>query len=145
VKTRREFLAIQGRAQRVSTQHFVLLLGPSQVGPGAPSRLGITASKQVGNAVVRGRCKRLVREAFRTQPGLVPAGVDLIVIVRAGAEGLGLSGVLAEWAKVRGYIARRAAEVARAGQPAKGAEAPGAARADETPGPPGKAPAQNPH
>ena len=49
-------------------------------------RLGLSVSKRVGNAPCRNRWKRLIREAFRlTRPDL-PAGLDLIVIPRFGAE-----------------------------------------------------------
>ena len=112
VRSRRDFVSIQQGGVRVTTKHFVLVLSRGR-DPAAPSRLGITASKQVGGAVIRSRCKRLVREAFRLDPGLVPAGVDLVVIVRAGAHELGLAGVQAEWAPVRGLLARRAAAVLR--------------------------------
>ena len=51
------------------------------------SRLGITASRKVGNAVVRNRFKRRVREWFRARRCELPKDVDLIVIARrSGAE-----------------------------------------------------------
>ena len=114
--SRRDFLRIQqSGGPRVSTTHFLLALGANP-DPAAPSRLGVTVSKQVSKkAVERGRCKRLVREAFRLDPGLVPAGVDLVVIVRAGAQEMGLAGVVAEWAAVRSLLGRRAAGL-RAGR-----------------------------
>jgi ribonuclease P protein component len=49
-------------------------------------RLGISASRRVGGAVVRNRWKRLVREAFRLSRWQLPAGLDLIVIPRPNAE-----------------------------------------------------------
>ena len=104
---RRDFLRIQQEGQRVTTPHFVLIVAPSS-DPLAPPRLGITASRQVGNAVVRARCKRLVREVFRRDHGWLPPGVDLVVIVRSGAEALGYAGVQAEWASIRGLLGRRA-------------------------------------
>jgi ribonuclease P protein component len=53
----------------------------------APSmrRLGITASKRVGNAVVRNRMKRAVREWFRHHQGDLERCVDIVVIVRREA------------------------------------------------------------
>ena len=117
VRKRAEFLAVQSRGARVTTPHFVLLLAPHP-GPPRASRLGITASRQVGNAIARNRAKRLVRETFRRAGDLLPDGVDLVVIVRAGADALGLAAVTAEWDKVRGLLKKRAADVLRAPKPA---------------------------
>ncbi len=49
-------------------------------------RLGLSVSRKVGGAVVRNRWKRLLREAFRLTRPQLPAGIDLIVIPRAGIE-----------------------------------------------------------
>ena len=46
------------------------------------SRLGLSVSRKVGNAVVRNRWKRLIREAFRLNRETIPPGVDLVVIPR---------------------------------------------------------------
>lgn len=51
-------------------------------------RLGLTASRKVGNAVVRNRARRRLREAVRTlvadrlASGTAPTGVDLVLIAR---------------------------------------------------------------
>lgn len=49
------------------------------------SRLGISISRRVGNAVVRNRWKRLIREAFRRQQDELPKGLDLIIRPKRGA------------------------------------------------------------
>ena len=50
------------------------------------SRLGLVVSKKVGNAVVRARWKRCLREAFRLSQGDLPAGIDFVALPRGGAS-----------------------------------------------------------
>jgi ribonuclease P protein component len=95
VRKRPEYQDIGARGARVATTHFVLLAA-LQAGAPRPSRLGITASRRVGNAVVRNRMKRLVREAFRQSSGLLPEGHDLVVICRQSGV-LDPLGVRREW------------------------------------------------
>lgn len=45
-------------------------------------RLGITASRKVGNAVVRNRFKRRIRDWFRHNRGQIDSNLDLVVIAR---------------------------------------------------------------
>ena len=81
------------------------------------SRLG-RGSSRLGSAVRRNRVKRLCRECFRTWAELLPNGVDLVVIARAGAPELGLEQVRAEWRAVEPLLKKRAAEaLARASRP----------------------------
>jgi ribonuclease P protein component len=103
-------VAAQNSGRRVHTAHFVLIVarGPE---PGALSRLGITVTKKIGTAVKRNRVKRLVREAFRLDPALLPDGIDLVVIAKEGAPTLALTDVQAEWGGVHKLLQRRAAEV----------------------------------
>lgn len=49
---------------------------------GETSRLGLSVGRRVGNAVVRHRLKRLLREAFRTARPELPRGFDLLVVVQ---------------------------------------------------------------
>ena len=50
------------------------------------SRLGVTIPKKTGNAVVRNRWKRLIREAFRTQRDQIPNGYDIVARPKKNAS-----------------------------------------------------------
>jgi len=45
-------------------------------------RVGITTSKKIGNAVVRSRARRVLREAYRGLIGRVKPGYDLVFVAR---------------------------------------------------------------
>lgn len=82
ILARREFVVLQRKGRRRHTLHFVVMTRPRQTGC---SRLGITASRRFGNAVMRNRMKRYVREFFRRyQAALVPSQ-DILVIPQRGA------------------------------------------------------------
>ena len=45
------------------------------------TRFGVAAPKRLGSAPLRNRCKRRLRELFRTNKGAVTAGYDIIAVV----------------------------------------------------------------
>ena len=47
------------------------------------NRLGITASKKIGKAVVRNRAKRRIRELYRTNLKSLKCGYDFVIVARA--------------------------------------------------------------
>jgi ribonuclease P protein component len=95
VRKRKEFQAAQASGTKVVTRRFVFLFSARKEGDVV--RLGITASRKVGNAVVRNRAKRLVREAFRSTRTFWRPGIDMIVIVRGIGDDPKLGDVVAEW------------------------------------------------
>lgn len=88
VRKRREFLQIQNAGRRVATRHFLVVYVCSG---GGPPRLGITVTKKIGNAVVRNRIKRAVRETFRRNAAMLRRGASMVVIARDGSAGLGVN------------------------------------------------------
>ena len=94
IRKRADFTRIQDGGARASAGPL-LLLGELR-GDQGPARLGIVASRKVGNAVARNRAKRLIREAFRRHADRMPPGLDLVVIARPGLEQLAQAAVVAE-------------------------------------------------
>jgi len=51
-------------------------------------RMGVSVSKKVGNAVVRNRMRRVVKEIVRHHAGEIVPHIDMVLIVRKGALSL---------------------------------------------------------
>ncbi|MBI5564700.1 MAG: ribonuclease P protein component [Chloroflexi bacterium] len=62
---------------------LIVIIQPRADVPAAPTRVAIAAGKRLGNAVVRNRIKRRLREAMRQVYPQLAMGYDLIVIARA--------------------------------------------------------------
>ena len=97
LRRRGEFQKVYREGVKV-TGRFLVLFALAQ--PGEERRLGITATRRLGGAVVRNRARRRVRELFRRHGAAhVSAGVDIVVNVRHGC-------VDAPWADLEGEFLR---------------------------------------
>jgi ribonuclease P protein component len=79
------YVRLSASGKAVRDQYFIIAFAKSREGR---TRLGITASKRVGNAVVRNRLKRIIREIFRISRNLIDGHWDINVIAKKDAAGL---------------------------------------------------------
>jgi ribonuclease P protein component len=80
VRRRREFQRVFDLSLRTKGRYLTVLIAPNGEGT---TRLGIVASRKLGDSVRRNRAKRLIREVFRhTAPLPAGQGVDVVVIPR---------------------------------------------------------------
>lgn len=93
LKKRYEFRQVQLNGRRIHTPHFLIVVLPNT---SSHTRLGITVTKKVGNAVQRNRIKRVAREVFRRNRSLFPAGHDVVLIAKRGATDLDYDSLLGE-------------------------------------------------
>jgi ribonuclease P protein component len=82
---RSDFIRLSQKNQKVQNQHFVALFQKSDTGR---TRLGITVTKRVGNAVARNQLKRYVREFFRQHSHTVQRGIDINILVKTKTSGI---------------------------------------------------------
>ena len=81
LKRRAEFLHVASKGRKAPVHGLVLQALVR--GDAGPARVGFTVTKKVGNAVVRNRTKRRLREAARLHLRVAPVdGVDLVLIGR---------------------------------------------------------------
>ncbi|MBF0155158.1 MAG: ribonuclease P protein component [Magnetococcales bacterium] len=78
----RDFTAVMRRGRRKGNALFLLYVW---LCPEGATRLGLTVSRKVGNAVVRNRIKRTAREYFRRQRAWLRQGCACVLVARPEA------------------------------------------------------------
>lgn len=106
---RHQFLRAKARGRKVHSSHLIALALPGVPGE---RRLGITVSGKVGNSVERNQVKRWLRDIFRKECGLLPAGTDLVLIAKKGAPLLDRAAFRAQFVEIASRLSQPPAQAA---------------------------------
>ncbi|MGI6264960.1 MAG: ribonuclease P protein component [Acutalibacteraceae bacterium] len=71
------------------------------------TRVGITTGKKIGGAVQRNRCRRIIREAYRSLMPQVRGGFDIVFVARGrtvGSKSTDIARVMEEHLRQGGVI-----------------------------------------
>jgi len=82
---RGEYLALSKSGKKVQSTEFIAYFLPARH---SHSRLGVTVTKKVGQAVERNRIKRIVREFFRINRHCLSGRWDINIIAKRQSAGI---------------------------------------------------------
>jgi ribonuclease P protein component len=85
IKKGRDFSRVRREGERLV--NGCLVANWQRLPAPAPSRLGVITSGKIGNAVVRNRARRVLRETFRLHQHALSCPVDLVLIARPSIVG----------------------------------------------------------
>ena len=94
VRRRDEYQRVFDLSVRAKGRYVTVLVAPNDAGT---VRLGIVASRKLGNAVYRNRAKRLIRDIFRrSRIGVPGVSLDVVVIPRRELFAAGYASLAAD-------------------------------------------------
>ena len=104
IPSRAGFLAARDSGIKAVSKGFILQAVPTGR---AEWRLGLTASRKVGNAVRRNRARRRLRALARTElAGRARRGTDYVMIARGGTADRDWADLVSDLGKAVGYLHR---------------------------------------
>lgn len=104
IRRRREFVHLSNSGKKVHTDQFIGIYGASETGK---KRIGITVSKKVGNAVMRNRIKRVIREYFRLHKQNLKYDLEINIIAKRNVSALSTEKIFLSMREVLGKIERK--------------------------------------
>lgn len=102
LRSREDFNRIYRGGKSFANGQFVVYWSKQRIAD--PFRLGVSASKKIGNAVVRNRMRRMVKEIVRHMENRIVPGTDFIMIVRKPATAMKMK----EMEKSVGHVLKKA-------------------------------------
>lgn len=79
MKENKDFVSLFKKGRFVSDKCAVVYFRKNGTGR---NKLGISTGKKTGNAVMRSRCRRIIRQAYRENEAAFPKGYDIVVVSR---------------------------------------------------------------
>ncbi|GEP43969.1 ribonuclease P protein component [Brevifollis gellanilyticus] len=98
LKESRDFAVIKAQGQSQSGRYFVLALLRDETMP--DFRFGLVTGKRLGNAVVRNRLRRQIREIIRENRGLIAPGMKFVTIARWRAPDAEFAEMSQDWTRL---------------------------------------------
>ena len=83
LRKRSDFQELHSLGKNIFCKSFVFQYRLTSQNQTFARRLGVIASRRVGNAVKRNRGKRIIRELFRIHKDKLPLNCDIVVILRS--------------------------------------------------------------
>jgi ribonuclease P protein component len=104
IPSRAGFLAARDSGLKAVSRGFILQAVPSGR---RDWRLGLTATRKIGNAVRRNRARRRLRALARTELAIrARPGIDYVMIARQGTADRDWSDLVSDLGKTIGYLHR---------------------------------------
>ena len=91
IKQGRDFARVRQEGERLVIG--CLIANWRKLPSGSASRLGVITAGKIGNAVVRSRARRLLRESFRRHQNELAQPLDLVLVARASIATKGFADV----------------------------------------------------
>jgi ribonuclease P protein component len=88
IRRQSDFRNIFTLGKSYPARYFILYAWPNTCDV---NRFGFTAGKKIGNAVIRNRAKRLLKEVVRRHLREIKTGYDYILVARSAGVGKGLA------------------------------------------------------